>query len=120
MVSFLIVAVVIAIGLMILTYLPVGVEVDSPWKALIAGVVLGILQGAAQLVPGWVTVLPKILTLGLFSLVVSTLLFGLAAWLVEGFRLRHGFWSALLGALFISIFKSVVLTVLSKFVPGLI
>jgi len=120
MVSFLIVAVVIAIGLMILTYLPFGVEVESPWKALIAGIVLGILQGAAQLVPGWVTFLPKLLTLGLFSLVVSTLLFGLAAWLIEGFRLKYGFWSALLGAVFITIFKSIMLTILGKFVPGLI
>lgn len=120
MVSFLVVAVVIAIGLMILTYLPVGVEVDSPWKALIAGIVLGILQGAAQLVPGWVTVLPKLLTLGLFSLIVSTLLFGLAAWLVEGFRLKHGWWSALLGSIFITIFKSIALAILGKFVPGLV
>jgi putative membrane protein len=118
-VSFLIVAVVIAVGLIVLTYLPFGVEVDSPWKALIAGIVLGVLQGLARAVPGWLTFLPKLLTLGLFSLIVSTLLFGLAAWLVEGFRLKNGFWSALLGAVFISIFQSLVLGVLGNFLPVL-
>lgn len=120
MIGFLVTAIVIAVGLIILSYLPLGVEVDSPWKALAAGIVLGVLQGAAQLVPGWMTLLPKILTLGLFSLIVSTILFGLAAWLVEGFRLKNGIWSALLGAIFISIFKSIALGILDKFVPGLI
>ncbi|TAD78880.1 MAG: phage holin family protein [Oscillatoriales cyanobacterium] len=120
MVGFLIGAVVIAVGLMILSYLPLGVEVDSPWKALAAGIVLGLLQGTARLVPGWATLPFKVLTLGLFSLIVSTILFGLAAWLVEGFRLKNGIWSALLGAIFIGIFQSIVLGVLDKFMPGLI
>ena len=72
---FLITAVVTAISLLILSKLPwIGVEVDDPLKALFAGVVLGILNGIARLVPGWVTFLPKVLTLGLFSLLILSLI----------------------------------------------
>jgi len=111
-IAFIITCLVTAVSLVILSKLPLGIEIDSFSKAAIAGLVLGILNGIAQIIPGWLTILPKILTLGLFSLVVSTILFGLAAWLVEGFRLRWGIWSAILGAIALSIINSILFKIL--------
>ncbi len=118
LVSFLITVVIIAISLLIMSKLPLGIEVDSPVKALIAGAVLGIFNAIAQLVPGWLTILPKILTLGLFSFIVNVILFGLAAWLVEGFRLKWGVWSAILGSICLSILTSILGHVLAL-IPGI-
>ena len=118
LVSFLITVVITAISLLIMSKLPLGIEVDSPLKALIAGAVLGIFNAIAQLVPGWVTVLPKILTLGLFSFIVNVILFGLAAWLVEGFRLKWGVWSAILGTVILAILNSILGHVFTL-IPGI-
>ena len=118
LVSFLITVIIIAVSLLIMSKLPLGIEVDSPLKALIGGVVLGIFNAIAHMVPGWVTILPKIFTLGLFSFIVNIILFGLAAWLVEGFRLKWGIWSAILGSICLSILTSILRHVLDL-IPGI-
>jgi putative membrane protein len=44
MLSFLITALVVAVSLLIISKIPLlGVEVDNVWKAIVAGVVFGIL-----------------------------------------------------------------------------
>jgi putative membrane protein len=48
------------------------------------------------------------LTLGLFSVVINAIIFGLAAWLVEGFRLRWGIWSALIGSIALAVLNSLI------------
>lgn len=45
----------------------------------------------------------------LFNWVITIVLFGLASWLIDGFRLQNGFVSAILGGLAYSILSSVVL-----------
>ena len=99
MLGFLISVVVIAISLLIISKLPTGVEVDSPWIALIAGAIIGAFNGIWSLFPGWFRTANAIFSLGLIPLIGSIIVFGLAAWLVEGFRLRWGFGSAILGAI---------------------
>lgn len=102
LIAFLITAVVTAISLMIISKIPfLGVEVDSAGKALISGVVFGILNGLL----GWLggSVILNVLTLGILWLIVNTLIFGLSARIVEGFRLRNGILSAVLGAIALSI-----------------
>ncbi|MEM1426841.1 MAG: phage holin family protein [Cyanobacteria bacterium P01_H01_bin.130] len=118
LVSFLITVVITAISLFIMSKLPLGIEIDSPFKALVAGAVLGIFNAIAQLVPGWLTFLPKLLTLGLFSFIVNVILFGLAAWLVEGFRLKWGVWSAILGTVILAILNSILGHVFTL-IPGI-
>ena len=53
MLGFLVCVVVIAISLLIISKLPTGVEVDSPWIALIAGAIIGAFNGIWSLFPGW-------------------------------------------------------------------
>ncbi len=103
MVGFLITVIVIAISLLIVSKLPTGVEINSPIKALIAGAIIGAFDGLYNLLPGWLRAIPAILSLGLIPLIGNILIFALAAWLVEGFRLRWGIGSAILGAIALSI-----------------
>jgi putative membrane protein len=54
------------------------------------------------------------LTFGLFTIVINAIIFGLAAWLVEGFRLNWGIWSALLGAIALGFINSLLYQVLAS------
>jgi putative membrane protein len=119
MIAFLITAIVTAISLIIIAKLPLGIEVDNMQKAIIAGVVFGVLNGFIKPILFWLTVPLTVLSLGLFALILNAIIFGLAAWLVEGFRLRWGFWSALLGTLALSFLNSIIFFILDKIFPNL-
>ncbi len=112
--AFLISIVVIAISLLIITKLPTGVEVDNPWIALIAGAIIGAFNGIYGLFPGWFRTANALLSLGLIPLIGSIIVFGLAAMLVEGFRLRWGIMSAILGAIALGIINSILFFILRQ------
>ncbi|OKH33935.1 hypothetical protein NIES2119_21835 [[Phormidium ambiguum] IAM M-71] len=112
MIPFLISIVVLAVSLLIISKLPTGVEVDNPWIALIAGAIIGAFNGVWALFPNWFRTANAILSLGLIPLIGSIIVFGLAAWLVEGFRLRWGIGSAILGAIALSIVNSILIFIL--------
>lgn len=114
MLGFLVSVVVIAISLLIISKLPIGVEVDSSWIALIAGAIIGAFNGIWSLFPGWFRAANAIISLGLIPLIGSIIVFGLAAWLVEGFRLRWGLGSAILGAIALSFVNSILFFILRQ------
>jgi putative membrane protein len=116
---FLITAFVTALSLLIISRLPLGIEIDGFWKALVAGVIFGILNAFVKPVLFWLTLPLSFLTLGLFLLVLNAIIFGLAAWLVDGFELRGGFWSALFGAIALSVVNYILHGLLFRLVPGL-
>lgn len=108
-VGFLIAAVITAISLLIMSYIPfLGVEIDSPGKALISGLVFGVLNGFLAPILRFIGAPINFLTLGLFSFLVSVIIFGLTAKLIEGFRLRNGFVSAILGAIVLGIINGLL------------
>ncbi len=112
LIAFLITALVTAVSLIVISKIPfLGVEVDGIGKAIVAAIVFGILNGLL----GWAggSKILNILTLGILWLVVNTIIFGLAAWLVEGFRLRNGIISAILGAIALTFVNSVLFKLLS-------
>jgi putative membrane protein len=119
-ISFLIVAIVTAISLLIISKIPpLGVEVDNFGEALRSGIIFGILNGIAGFIfqfLGWPLFI--VLTLG-FSLLVSFLInvavFGLTARLVGGFRLKHGIWSAVFGAIALSAVNGMINWLLGQF-----
>ncbi|HEY9761984.1 MAG TPA: phage holin family protein [Trichocoleus sp.] len=120
LISFLVVAVVTAISLVILSKIPpLGVEVSSFGKALQSGIVFGILNGLAGLIFGFLRMpLFVVLSLGVSYLIlwiINALVFGATAKLVDGFSLRHGIWSAILGAIALSIVNGVLLWLLARF-----
>lgn len=114
MTGFLIAIIVTAVSLLIISKLPIGVEIDSPFKALIAGAIIGAFNGLYSLFPGWLRAIPAVLSLGLVPLIGSIIVFGLAAWLVEGFRLRWGVGSAILGAIALAIINFILFSILNQ------
>ncbi|TVP55823.1 MAG: phage holin family protein [Nodularia sp. (in: Bacteria)] len=111
-VTLLIVWVVTSISLLIISKLPFGVEVDSPQKAFLAAAVLGIVTAVVRPILSLIFTLPDLLTLnllsGIFTFMIAVVCFSIAAWLVEGFRLRFGIWSAVLGAFTLTIINSLI------------
>ncbi|MGB3492657.1 MAG: phage holin family protein [Elainellaceae cyanobacterium] len=113
-VSLIVTLLVITISLIIVSYIPlIGVQIDSFGKALISGIVFGVLNVIGNLLT------PSIpLTLGLVSFIINVVVFGLSAKLVEGFRLKYGIWSAVLGAFFMSLVLGLVTQILGPILPG--
>ncbi|MEG5014369.1 MULTISPECIES: phage holin family protein [unclassified Microcoleus] len=103
-----------SVSFFILSKLPIGVDIDSFGKAMISAAVFGLLNALVR--PVFVgNVEPFALpTYSLFAMVINAAMFGLAAWLVQGFRLRWGIWSALLGAIALGFINSLLYDVLDK------
>jgi putative membrane protein len=101
---FIIQTVVVGLLLYVVARLVPGMEVDGVGHALLAGLVLGIVNALIRPLLVFLTLPITILTLGLFLLVINALLLKLAAALVPGFRVR-GFGAAFLGALLLSVFS---------------
>ncbi|MFM7219033.1 MAG: phage holin family protein [Nodosilinea sp.] len=115
MIALLISILVLAVSLLIISKIPpVGVEIDNPVKALIVGAIIGVFNGIWQFLPSALTKTVSILSLGIIPLIGSIIVFGLAAWLVEGFRLRWGLWSAILGAILLTIISSILNWILTS------
>ena len=117
LIPFIIGAIVTAIALLLISKIPfLGIEIDGVGKALLAGVVFGILSWAL----GWMagSKILNVLTLGILWLVVNTIVFGLSAWLIEGFRLRNGIISAILGAIALTFVDSVLFKLLGMVFPN--
>ncbi len=113
MINIIVTLLVTAVSLVIISKLPTGVEIDSFGKAIISAIVFGILNALLRPILAFLAFPLTFLTFGLFALVINAVIFGLAAALVTGFRLRWGFWSALIG----SFALSVIMSIIDKIVP---
>jgi putative membrane protein len=108
MLNLLLTWIVTALSLLLITRLDIGITVRDFGTALIAAVVIGLVNGILGPILGLLALPLTILTLGLFAFVVNALLFWAAAGLVKGFSLRNGFWSALLGSVVLSLCNSLI------------
>lgn len=99
---------VTSVSFFIISKLPIGVDIDTFGKAMISAAVFGLLNALVR--PVFVVLgFPLVLvTFGLWIIVINAVIFGLAAWLVDGFRLRWGIWSALLGAIALGFIHSLL------------
>lgn len=86
MIGILVTWLVTALSFLIISKLPIGVEVDSFGKALISAAVIGILNALLLPILSFFTLPFIILTIGLFFFVLNAIIFGIAAYLVNGFR----------------------------------
>ncbi len=83
--------------LLISYYLP-GIGVASLYTALVAALALGLINALIRPIILVLTLPVNILTLGLFTLIVNSLMFWLVSTIVKGFTVA-GFWPAFWGAL---------------------
>jgi putative membrane protein len=102
-----------AVSLLLLTWLMPAVNVTSVGAALVAVLVLGLLNAVIRPVLLVLTLPVNLLTLGLFTFVINGFVFWLAARFLEGFEVRSFGW-AILGAIVYSLISWTV----SALVPG--
>jgi putative membrane protein len=96
-----------AIALILVSKIVPGFRVAGIWPALIASLVIGLLNATVGLVLKIVTFPLSILTLGIFLLVINGLMILLAAALVPGFKVS-GFTPAFLGAVVLALLGMVI------------
>ena len=91
-----------AVALLIVAYVLPGITVASFGSALIAALVLGLLNMLVKPVLILLTLPITVITIGLFLLVLNALLFWFAGSILKGFAV-NGFWWAMIGAILYSI-----------------
>lgn len=102
-------AIALAVFISYLVSFPVfGSEIISRSKPTLLDLGIAITAGGI----GFFTFPLILLTFGLFLFVLNAVIFGLAAAIVPGFRLRYGIWSALIGAIALSVINSLIFNLL--------
>jgi putative membrane protein len=96
-----------AVAVWIVAHVVPGISVSGPVAALIAALVIGLVNATLGLLLKIITFPLTILTLGLFWFVINALMLELAAAFVRGFEVR-GFVPALIGAVVLSLVSSVL------------
>ena len=91
-----------AVALMLVAYLYPGVQVESLGAAILAALVLGLVNAVVRPILLVLTLPVTVLTLGLFIFVINALLFWFTAEVVGGFHVA-GFWAAFIGSILYSI-----------------
>ncbi|AVJ31262.1 phage holin family protein [Achromobacter mucicolens] len=101
-----------AVALLAVAYLLPGITVASFGSALIAALVLGLVNMLVKPVLVLLTLPITIVTLGLFLIVINALLFWFVGSVLKGFQV-NGFWWAVGGAILYSIISGL----LTKLIP---
>ena len=100
-----------AIALMVVSKIVPGFTVQGLWPALIASLVIGLLNATVGLVIKIITFPISILTLGLFLLVINGVMILIASAFVPGFHvngLGPAFWGAVILALLGMLIRAIV------------
>ena len=93
---------IIALGLGLASWLIPGVEIIGAGTLIVAALLLGLVNAIIRPLLVLLTLPITILTLGLFLLVVNACMFALVAAILDDFVVS-GFWSALFGAMIVSL-----------------
>jgi putative membrane protein len=96
-----------ALALLTVAYVLPGIHIDGFTAALVAALILGLINTLLRPLLILLTLPVTVVTLGLFILVINGLLFWFAGSVLKGFEVS-GFWVGVLGALLYSIFSSVL------------
>jgi putative membrane protein len=87
-----------ALAIFLVPYIVPGVSIQDFWTALVAALVIGLINILIKPVLLILTLPVNVMTLGLFTLVINAILFWFASTIVKGFNVS-GFTAAFLGAL---------------------
>lgn len=91
-----------AVILMIVDAILPGITISGFGTAMIAALVMGLVNFFIKPVLSLLTLPLNMLTLGLFSFIINAIMFALVAWLVPGFEVAS-FFSALIGSLLLAL-----------------
>jgi putative membrane protein len=94
------------LGLFLASKLIPGVGIEGLGSFILAALLLGVVNALVRPVAFLLTLPLTIVTLGLFLLVLNAAMFGLVAALLDNFTIA-GFWSAVFGAIVVSITSTI-------------
>ncbi len=100
--SFIIRALICALGLWIASALHIGVGFNSTTTLIIAAVLLGVANAIVRPIFFVLTLPLTIITLGLFIFIVNGAMVGLVAWLLPGMKV-DSWWDAVLTAIIVGL-----------------
>lgn len=100
--TFLIRLILNGVAILVAAWLVPGLEVQGTVPALVAGVILGLVNALVRPVLLVLTLPLTLVTLGVFIFVVNAICLALTAWLVPGLTIS-GFFGAFVGALVVSV-----------------
>jgi putative membrane protein len=100
-----------AMALIAVAYLLPGIKVDGFTSALIAALVLGLVNTLIRPLLVLLTLPITVLTLGFFILLINGFLFWFVGSVLKGFVV-DGYWTAVIGAILYSIFSWAMSTLL--------
>lgn len=95
-----------ALALLVTAELLPGIEISSLYIAVVAAIILGLLNAIVRPVLIVLTLPVTILTLGLFIFIINASLFYFVSTFIAGFSVS-GFWTALFGSLLVSLITAV-------------
>jgi putative membrane protein len=94
------------LGLFLASALVPGVSISGAWTFILAAVLLGLVNAIVRPIAFVLTLPITLVTLGLFLFVLNAGMFALVAAMLDNFVVA-GFWSALFGAIILSITSTV-------------
>jgi putative membrane protein len=101
----------VAVAMLLVSYILPGVRVKNFGAAFVAAILLGLVNALLRPILMFLTAPINWLTLGLFALVINGILLKLVAEFIDGFEI-DGWLYAIVGAILISIFSGVMMAVL--------
>lgn len=102
MIGFLLRMSISALSLWLASAIVPGMEIRGVGTLLLAALLLGVVNAVVRPIAVVLTLPATLLTLGFFLLIINAAMLGLVAALLDDFTLA-GFWSALLGAIVVSL-----------------
>ena len=105
-----------AVALLALAQIYSGVTVTGLGAALLAALVIGLLNTSVRPVLVLLTLPVTVVTLGLFLFVINALMFWAAGSMLDGFQVRS-FGAALLGSLIYSVLGVIIASALQSLFP---
>ena len=94
--------IILTASIIIASYLLEGIHISGFFSAFFAAAALGILNALFRPILLILTLPINVLTLGLFTFIINALMLKMASGIIPGFEV-HGFWTAVIGSLIISV-----------------
>jgi putative membrane protein len=93
---------ILTVSIITASYLLEGIHISGFFSAFFAAAALGILNALFRPILLILTLPINVLTLGLFTFIINALMLKTASGIIPGFEV-HGFWTAVIGSLIISV-----------------
>ena len=103
-----------ALSLIIVAHIIPGFIIKSFWSALIAAVVIGLINATIGFLLKILTLPLSIITFGIFLWVINAIMLKFATIFVPGFEVK-GFWAAFFGAIVLSILNMILKSLVFRY-----